>query len=64
MSCGHDGCTCGPDHTDHHQHDPAHGHDLPVQNQNDTDEGGCCGGGHHHDDATDRDEGVVAHSCH
>jgi len=59
MSCGHDGCICGPDQTDEHRHPQQHEDDLPVASETNG-AGGCCGGGHHGDHASDRREGAVA----
>lgn len=50
MSCGHDGCTCGPE-------TPPDRESLPVTDGTTAGHDGCCGGhggGHHHEtDATD-----------
>lgn len=60
MSCGHDGCTCPPDHTDEHQHPQQQVADLPVHVETAArGEGGCCGGGHHGDHTDDHRQGVV-----
>lgn len=53
MSCGHDGCTCGPDHGGEHAHAHGHGHNLPIHHEAGGHDG-CCGG-HHGADDNDHD---------
>ncbi len=50
MSCGHDGCTCGPDHDNEHAH--GHGHELAARDE--TGGNDCCGA-HHDADGNDHD---------
>lgn len=42
MSCGHDGCTCGPDHGSEQAHAHGHGHQLPTHHEA-ADHDDCCG---------------------